>query len=123
VDYKLTRAPSDSAVQLKVYAHAAGQKFGSVDTPAPISRAEYISFGDDREAVRSIVARNMTLEQSVLGGAQKFAEYVGAVEAGRFAPAPEKASLCGWCAFSLVCRKEVVETDDDEGEGDATESV
>jgi RecB family exonuclease len=127
VDYKLTRAPSDSAVQLKVYAHAAGQKFGSVETPAVVSRAEYISFGDDREAVRSIVARNSTMEQSVLAGAQKFAEYVGAVEGGRFAPAPEKASLCAWCAYALVCRKEVVERDGDDGaddgEADAAESV
>ena len=45
--------------------------------------------------------------------------HVTQIESGQFPPQPQTAGLCEWCAFSLVCRKETMEGDDD----DAAEPV
>src|SRR4029077_18001889 len=47
VDYKLTRAPGDQAVQLKVYGFVAQKHFARNGREPVVSVAEYISFGDD----------------------------------------------------------------------------
>jgi ATP-dependent helicase/nuclease subunit B len=115
VDYKLTRAPGDQAVQLKVYAFVA-QKYFSKDGRDPVvSVAEYISFGDDSNAAKSIAEKNSTVAHAVEIGAQQFAQHVARIEAGEFPPEPAEIGLCEWCAFSFVCRRESVTEKGDEG--------
>lgn len=120
VDYKLTRAPGDQAVQLKVYGFVA-QKYFAADGREPVvSAAEYISFGDDSNAAKSIAEKNSTVAHAVEIGAQEFAQHVARIEAGEFPPEPEEIGLCEWCAFSFVCRRESVsEKGDDGGAGEA----
>ena len=120
VDYKLTRAPGDQAVQLKVYGFVAQRHFARDGREPEVSVAEYISFGDDSNAVTSIAERNSTVAQAVQTGAQAFAQHVTRIEAGEFPPEPDDAGLCEWCAFAFVCRRESVTEKGDDG---ATEPV
>ncbi len=120
VDYKLTRAPGTQAVQLKVYGFVAGQRFAKDGRAMDVSVAEYISFGDDSNAVASIAEKNSTVAQAVQIGAQAFAQHVTRIEAGEFPPDPEDAGLCEWCAFTFVCRRESVS---EKGEEHAAESL
>lgn len=114
VDYKLTRAPGDQAVQLKVYGFVAQQRFAKDGRAPQVSIAEYISFGDDSNAAKSIAEKNSTVAQAVEIGAQEFAQHVTRIEAGEFPPEPEDAGLCEWCAFTFMCRRESVTEKGDE---------
>jgi RecB family exonuclease len=115
VDYKLTRAPGDQAVQLKVYGFVAQKRFAKNGREPVVSVAEYISFGDDSNAAKSIAEKNSTVAQAVEIGAQEFAQHVARIEAGEFPPEPEEIGLCEWCAFSFVCRRESVTEKGDDG--------
>lgn len=115
VDYKLTRAPGDQAVQLKVYGFVAQQRFATNGRQPEVSVAEYISFGDDSNAAQSIAEKNSTVAQAVQVGAQEFAQHVTRIEAGEFPPEPENVGLCEWCAFTFMCRRESVTEKGDEG--------
>jgi ATP-dependent helicase/nuclease subunit B len=120
VDYKLTRAPGDQAVQLKVYGFVAQKHFAKDGRELVVSAAEYISLGDDSNAAKSIAEKNSTVAHAVEIGAQEFAQYVARIEAGEFPPEPEEIGLCEWCAFSFVCRREsVTEKGDEGGAGEA----
>lgn len=114
VDYKLTRAPGDQAVQLKVYGFVAQQRFAKDGRAPQVSIAEYISFGDDSHAATSIAEKNSTVAQAVEIGAQAFAQHVTRIEAGEFPPEPADAGLCEWCAFKFMCRRESVTEKGDE---------
>jgi len=120
IDYKLTRAPGDQAVQLKVYGFVAQQRFAKDGREPQVSVAEYISFGDDSNAVTSIAEKNSTVAQAVEIGAQEFAQHVTRIEAGEFPPEPEDAGLCEWCAFTFMCRRESVT---EKGDESAAESL
>jgi RecB family exonuclease/inactivated superfamily I helicase len=115
VDYKLTRAPGDQAVQLKVYGFVAQKHFAKDGREPVVSLAEYISFGDDSNAAKSIAEKNSTVAHAVEIGAQQFAQHVARIEAGEFPPEPAEAGLCEWCAFTFVCRRESVSEKGDEG--------
>ena len=115
VKVELTRAPGDQAVQLKVYGFAAQSHFAENGREPEVSIAEYISFGDDGNAVQSIAEKNSTVAQAVQVGAQAFAQHVTRIEAGEFPPEPDNAGLCEWCAFTFVCRRESVTEKGDEG--------
>ncbi|TAK16909.1 MAG: PD-(D/E)XK nuclease family protein [Acidobacteria bacterium] len=115
VDYKLTRAPGDQAVQLKVYGYAAQKRFAKDGREPDVSVGQYISFGDDSNAVTSIAEKNSTVALAVQIGAQQFAQHVTRIEAGEFPPEPADVQLCEWCAFSHVCRRESVTEKGEEG--------
>lgn len=115
VDYKLTRAPGDQAVQLKVYGYVAQKKLAVNGREPDVSVAEYISFGDDSHAATSIAEKNSTVSLAVQVGAQQFAQHVTRIEAGEFPPDPADAGLCEWCAFTYMCRRESVTEKGDDG--------
>lgn len=120
IDYKLSRPPGKGAVQLKVYGYVAQQQLQAQDGRAhPVSAAAYVSFGDDRVAATSVAPKGTSVPEAIDAGAQEFAAHVTRIEAGQFSPQPQNAGLCEWCAFSTVCRKEIVEGVED----DAAESV
>jgi RecB family exonuclease len=120
VDYKLTRAPGDQAVQLKVYSYVAQKHFAKDGREPAVSLAEYISFGDDSNAAKSIAEKNSTVAHAVEIGAQQFAQHVARIEAGEFPPEPAEAGLCEWCAFTFVCRREsVTEKGEESGAAEA----
>lgn len=121
IDYKLSRPPGEGAVQLKVYGYAAQRLFEAADGQRhPVSAASYIAFGDDGAIETPVALKGGSVAEAIDAGAQQFAAHVTAIEAGTFPPKPENAGLCEWCAFALVCRKETVETEEDDA---AAESV
>lgn len=121
IDYKLSRPPAKGAVQLKVYGYVAQQKLKTQSGAVPlVSTADYVSFGDDGASQSSVAPKGTSAQQAIEAGAQEFASLVTRIEAGQFPPQPQTASLCEWCAFALVCRKETVEAEDDDA---AAESV
>ncbi len=81
----------------------------------PVSAAFYVSFGDDWHVVQEL-AKEGSVPMAVETGAAQFAAHVREIEAGHFPPKPDKPSLCSWCAYALVCRKEVIDEDDDAAE-------
>ncbi|MBP6715547.1 MAG: PD-(D/E)XK nuclease family protein, partial [Acidobacteria bacterium] len=120
IDYKLSKPPRAGAVQLKVYGYVAQQQLKRQDgREHPVSVADYVSFGDDASPVSPVAGKGTSVQQAIEAGAQEFAAHVTQIESGQFPPQPQNAGLCEWCAFSLVCRKETMEGDDD----DAAEPV
>jgi RecB family exonuclease len=129
IDYKLSRPPREKgAVQLPVYGFCAKALLETADqAPHPVREAYYVSFGDDWDTVTPLTKQPGAETQiKVETGVQAFVAHVDAIERGEFPPRPDKANLCGWCAYALVCRKETVTPDstpEDEGDGDAAEPV
>ncbi len=115
IDYKLSRPPKSGAVQLKVYAYVAQQQLKAQDgREHPVSVADYVSFGDDSSPVSAVGGNGASVQQAIEAGAQEFAAHVTRIEVGDFPPEPQNASLCEWCAFALVCRKETADGGDDD---------
>lgn len=120
IDYKLSRPPRKGAVQLKVYGYVAQQQLKNQDgREHPVAVADYVSFGDDSSAVAAVAGKGTSVQQAIEAGAQEFAAHVTQIEDGKFYPQPQSASLCEWCAFALVCRKETSDGEED----DAAEPV
>jgi RecB family exonuclease len=107
VDYKLSRLPDESSVQIGAYAHCAQQWLQHRDGRThPVRAAMYIAFGDDRRLEARLGGSDQPVEMAVAARASEFAAKIELIEAGQFPPRPLRPGDCQFCRFAGVCRKE-----------------
>lgn len=108
VDYKLGRAPDvQRAIQLPIYAARASQQIETADEPLAVHAAGYLAFGE-RVPYVGLASRGLTTDEAVAAGQQRALNAVDGIERGDFPPRPAGDFLCGYCAYSNVCRKDYV---------------
>ena len=108
VDYKTGSAPERArALQVPVYALCAQERLALRDGREwSIDEAVYVSFAG-KKAIVGIADDNdprllSTARERVFG-------LVDQINAGVFPPRPNDPIMCGYCAYSSVCRKDYVE--------------
>ncbi len=111
IDYKSGRAPEPKrALQVAIYSLCAEEQLaGRHGRTWRVGEAAYIAFTGKR-SVLSIVKPGDDQASATLDGARtRLYAAVDAIGAGTFPPRPAEPSVCGYCAFALVCRKEYVD--------------
>ena len=94
-DYKSGRAPEASVtLQVPLYSMCLSQDLG-----APIEESVYLSFRDRRSTARADYQKASAFLVETFDGIQN----------GRFPPKPHRDTLCYFCGFVGVCRKEIQE--------------
>jgi RecB family exonuclease len=113
IDYKLGRPPDlSTTIQIAVYAHCMKLTLEARDgKPHAVVSASYLAFGDEKNFEGALASRGK-VPMEVETRAQEFADVIGRIEAGTFAPGPKKPSDCQWCRYAGVCRKEYLVEDD-----------
>ena len=108
VDYKTGSAPDRGrALQVPVYALCAQERLASRDNREwTVDEALYISFAGKKAIVSVADERDpkllATARERVFG-------LVDQINGGVFPPRPNDPIMCGYCAYSSVCRKDYVE--------------
>ncbi len=113
IDYKSGRAPDPKrALQVAVYSLCAEERLaGRHGRSWRVGEAAYIAFTGKR-AVLPIVRPGDEEAGAVLDSArERLFRAVDGIAAGEFPPRPADTSICAWCAFAVVCRKEYVDAD------------
>jgi ATP-dependent helicase/nuclease subunit B len=108
VDYKTGSAPERTrALQVPVYALCAQERLASRDGHEwTVAEAVYVSFAG-KKAIVSVAEGN---DFKLLSTArERVFELVDQINAGVFPPRPNDPIMCGYCAYSSVCRKDYVE--------------
>ena len=108
VDYKTGSAPERGrALQVPVYALCARERLASRDgIEWTVDEALYISFSGKRALVSVADDRDPKLLASAR---DRVFGLVDQINAGVFPPRPHDPIMCGYCAYSSVCRKDYVE--------------
>ena len=108
VDYKTGSAPERGrALQVPVYALCAQERLASRDGREwTVDEALYLSFAGKKALVTVADERDpkllATARERVFG-------LVDQINGGVFPPRPNDPIMCGYCAYSSVCRKDYVE--------------
>jgi ATP-dependent helicase/nuclease subunit B len=108
VDYK-TGSPPDRtrALQVPVYALCAQERLESRDGHEwTVDEAVYVSFAGKKAIVSVAGGDDLTLLSTAR---ERVFELVDQINAGVFPPRPNDPIMCGYCAYSSVCRKDYVE--------------
>ncbi len=111
IDYKSGRAPDPKrALQVAIYGLCAEEQLaGRRGRSWRVGEAAYIAF-TGRHPVLSIVKPDDERASTTLDGARaRLFGAVDAIGAGVFPPRPAEPSICAYCAFALICRKEYVD--------------
>jgi RecB family exonuclease len=110
IDYKSGSAPQPKrALQVPVYALAAAERLTARDGERwSVDEAAYVAFSGKRALV-PIVKAGTSDPSSILNAARaRVFEILDAIDRGEFPPRPHDPVICGWCAYSSVCRKDYV---------------
>ena len=108
-DYKSGRP--GSMLQLAVYAVCVRQKLrGYRGRDWQLAEAAYISFRGDRTVV-PLTSRREDIEAALADAERQVVQIAEAIAAGVFPPRPRTRSLCQYCAYATVCRKDYVDAD------------
>ena len=92
-DYKTGRAPAlATTLQVPLYAMCLSQEFD-----APVREAAYLSLRDNEARQRA----------DFEDASQKLKNTMGEIRNGRFSPKPSNPSLCSYCGYVALCRKEI----------------
>jgi RecB family exonuclease len=113
IDYKSGHAPNvRRALQVPVYAMCAAERLEARDgQPWQVDEAAYVAFSGTRALV-PVVKPGTPDPSSVLHAARDRAfAALDAIARGEFPPRPHDPSICGWCAYAPVCRKDYVGED------------
>jgi RecB family exonuclease len=111
IDYKSGSAPQPKrAMQVPVYALAAAEQLTARDgVPWSVDEAAYITFSGKRALV-PIVKAGAADPSAILNAARdRVFDVLDAVHRGEFPPRPHDPIICGWCAYSRVCRKDYID--------------
>jgi RecB family exonuclease len=110
LDYKSGKAPAPArAIQLPVYSICAEQRLaGYLGGTWQVREAGYVAFGEAQRFV-SMVPRSMDLNDALAAGQERAVQAVDGILAGVFPPRPASRSLCAFCAYPSVCRKDYVD--------------
>lgn len=115
IDYKSGRAPNAKrALQVPIYGLCAEERLaGRHGRTWHVGEAAYIAFTGKR-TVLSIVKPGDDNARAVLDDArERLFQALDGITAGVFPPRPVDKTICGYCAFAHVCRKEYVDAEAD----------
>jgi ATP-dependent helicase/nuclease subunit B len=109
IDYKTGTPPKPArALQLPIYSLCAERALADRgDDPWSVGDALYISFKG--RPVVPLFPRRGDRDRVLADAKARLFQVVGAIERGEFPVLPEQPFLCGYCAYSSVCRKDYVE--------------
>jgi RecB family exonuclease len=108
VDYKTGSAPERTrALQVPIYALCAQERLASRDGHEwTVDEAVYVSFAGRKAIVEVAKDDDPTLLSTAR---ERVFELIEQINAGVFPPRPHDPIMCGYCAYSSVCRKDYVE--------------
>jgi RecB family exonuclease len=108
VDYKTGSAPERTrALQVPIYALCAQERLAERDAGAwSVDEALYVSFAGKKAVVGVADARDQKL---LVAARDRVFGLIDQINAGTFPPRPHDPIMCGYCAYSSVCRKDYVE--------------
>jgi len=108
VDYKTGSAPERTrALQVPIYALCAQERLAERDAGAwAVDEALYVSFAGKKAVVGVADARDPKL---LVAARDRVFGLIDQINAGTFPPRPHDPIMCGYCAYSSVCRKDYVE--------------
>ncbi len=115
IDYK-TRAVPDTrrALQLPIYSVCVEQRLaGHRGRHWRLGAASYLSY-EGTEALVPLTKKPADLAARVSEAQGQLMDVLDEIGAGHFPPRPAERSLCGYCAYASVCRKDYVSDDDAE---------
>lgn len=125
IDYKTASTPeAKDTVQLQVYSAAVAQALAAEGYPGRTpAAARFLSLTRPTENSAALPVEKLDMEQSVRDGEARMLDAVDSIAAGKFPPKPRSGQACEYCAYASVCRKDIVDTDDEDdapgkGEGD-----
>lgn len=109
IDYKTRAVPDPKrALQLPIYSVAVAQQLdGYRGRRWRLGNASYLSY-EGTEPVVGLVKKPDDLPARLAEAQGQLLDVLDAVAAGHFPPQPAERSLCGYCAFAAVCRKDYV---------------
>ncbi len=109
-DYKASRP--GSPLQIAVYATCVRQKLrGYRGRDWQLAEAAYITFRGDKTVV-PLAAKPEDNDVALEEAERDVVAIADATAAGRFPPRPRMRSMCTYCAYQTVCRKDYVDDDD-----------
>lgn len=110
IDYKSGYAPDvKRALQVPVYALCAGERLAERGgEPWIVDEAAYVAFSGKRALVPVVKAGASNPSAALDAARVRLFEVLDAIAAGSFAPRPHDPTICGWCAYPSVCRKDYV---------------
>ena len=110
IDYKSGNSPILSrALQVPVYALCAVERLKERDeTSWAVDTAAYVAFGQPEPFSPVVSVEKTDTGKALLAARNRVFTVVDNIEQGVFPPSPFKKSLCRYCAFTEVCRKDYV---------------
>ena len=111
IDYKSGSVSQPKrALQVPIYALAAAERLTARDgVPWSVDEAAYVTFSGKRALV-PIVKAGTADPSAILGAArERVFGVLDGVQRGEFPPRPHDPIICGWCAYSSVCRKDYID--------------
>lgn len=111
IDYKTGSAPvARRALQAPIYALCAQERLEAGDTGAwTIDEAAYLVFSGTRPYVPVVKAGDAARHRVLADARARLFEAVDGVARGEFPPRPYDTTICEWCAYATVCRKDYVD--------------
>jgi RecB family exonuclease len=112
IDYKSGKVPEAAqTIQLPIYAVCAEQQLQRTRGERwEVGEASYIAFGE-RKPVRVVIGDGPGAAEKLADGQRRLLDAIDRIERGEFPPQPATPRLCGYCAYSNVCRKDFVDGD------------
>jgi RecB family exonuclease len=108
IDYKLGRAPdAGRALQLPLYAACVEQVGATGHRALVLAEAGYVAFGSGKPFV-PVVSEPAERDEVMREAHERAVAAVEGIERGEFPPRPATPSLCRYCPYSAVCRKDYV---------------
>jgi RecB family exonuclease len=110
IDYKSGSAPNPKrALQVAVYALCALERLEMRDGVAwSVDEAAYVAFSGRRTLVPVVKAGGGDPAAVLAAARQRLFDTLDGVDRGEFPPRPHDPMICGYCAYSSVCRKDYV---------------
>lgn len=109
IDYKTRAVPNPKrALQLPIYSVCVAQRLdGHRGRSWRLGDASYLSY-EGQDAVVPFAKKAADLPERLLDAQGQLMDVLDGIAAGHFPPAPAERSLCSYCAFASVCRKDYV---------------
>jgi ATP-dependent helicase/nuclease subunit B len=107
VDYKSGVAPNTSrALQVPIYALCAKERLEQRDGSSwTVDEASYVSFSGRRSHV-PVLRAGEDAREALDGARSRVLQVLEGISHGAFPPRPHDPTICRYCAFSTVCRKD-----------------
>jgi RecB family exonuclease len=112
VDYKTGSAPNPKrALQVPIYALCAQELLAARDGSSwQVDDAEYVAFSGKRSLV-SVVKESQGAGEILAAARTRVFTVVDGITGGEFPPRPHDPTICRYCAYASVCRKDYVGDD------------